>query len=89
MTYVGRAITPWYYSRRFDARYFLADGSLATFVPIEQEVIELEERDWYPVDKLHTLPMPEITRCILNVAIQCWNGGNIRPPFRKIEYHNI
>jgi 8-oxo-dGTP pyrophosphatase MutT (NUDIX family) len=47
LTYVGRAITPSHSSRRFNTRFFLADGESVFGEPIASP--ELEDVRWHPI----------------------------------------
>src|SRR5271167_1913871 len=47
LTYVGRAITPTHSSRRFNTRFFLADGESVFGKPMASA--ELEDARWHPI----------------------------------------
>ena len=49
LTYVGRAITPSHSFRRFNTRFFLADGDDVSDAP--QSGAELEDVGWHPVGR--------------------------------------
>ena len=64
---IARAITPAYRSRRYDARFFMADAEL-----IQGEVHdapqgsgELLRLHWVALADTHALPLPSITRMVL------------------------
>ena len=64
---LARAITPPGLSRRFHARFFLADGALANGSPHDSD--ELQAVAWYPAGETAALPMPGITREVLRRAL--------------------
>ena len=78
---VGRAITPNSSPVRFHARFFLADGSLAVGAPQSGE--ELEDLGWYGVEGALP-PLANVTRFMLERAIEAWRGGGseAQPLFR-------
>lgn len=64
---VGRAITPPYLPRRFDARFFMADAGL-----IQGETVgapsgsgELLKLRWFSMPEARALALPEVTRIVL------------------------
>ena len=64
LTYVARAITPPGRARRFDARFFMADGSAL----LSRDIVgsgELDEIAWIPWEEAETLDLPAITRFIV------------------------
>ncbi|MDO1559928.1 NUDIX hydrolase [Brevundimonas sp. 2R-24] len=65
LRYVARAITPPGRTRRFDARFFMADaGSLLDDAPT-QGAGELDEIAWVPLDQTGELDLPAITRFVI------------------------
>ncbi len=65
LTYVARAITPPGRSRRFDARFFMADAeSLLSSEPTAGSG-ELDEIAWLPLADARALDLPSITRFVL------------------------
>ena len=67
LPFVARAITPPDRSRRFDARFFVADASSIAFrasgaVHGEAELVELV---WTPLDEAIRFDLPQITRAVL------------------------
>jgi 8-oxo-dGTP pyrophosphatase MutT (NUDIX family) len=70
LTYVGRAITPTPAFRRFNTRFFLADGDTAVFgEPLSSD--ELEDAGWHPVGRDHRglAPVADVTQFMLTQAI--------------------
>lgn len=64
LTYVARAITPPGRARRFDARFFMADGSALLSRDIEGSG-ELDEIAWIPWEEAEGLDLPAITRFVI------------------------
>ncbi len=73
LTYVGRAITPTRVFRRFNTRFFLADGSSAVFDdPVSTE--ELEDVGWHPIGRQALAPFRDVTQFMLERAIAIREG---------------
>ena len=84
LTYVGRAITPPGRTRRFDARFFMADAeALLTPEPTAGSG-ELDEIAWLPLEEAKTLPLPAITRLILSEAADRRADPGRIPPFVRM-----
>jgi 8-oxo-dGTP pyrophosphatase MutT (NUDIX family) len=88
---VARAITPPGRSRRYDARFFVADASSIAFraqgvVHGEAELVELV---WTPLDEAQRLDVPLITRAVLGdlaAAMQAgMNRARPRPFYRQLS----
>lgn len=91
LDYVARAITPPGNPRRFHARFFVTDASVAEGSLSGDG--ELDELSWVPIDSVKDLPTAWITRFVTNeVKLRLeGNGAQDRPipviKFRKIvEY---
>ena len=70
LRYIARAITPPGRSRRFDARFFMADAhALLTPEPTAGSG-ELDEIAWLPLAEARTLDLPAITRFVLGEVSQ-------------------
>ena len=84
LDYVARAITPPARSRRFDARFFVADASaLLSFEPVASSD-ELGEVAWFDWEAAAKLDLPAITRAILaEVALR------FDTPGRPIPFHRF
>jgi 8-oxo-dGTP pyrophosphatase MutT (NUDIX family) len=67
LTYIGRAITPARAPRRFNTRFFLADGSAVIGEPAPSE--ELEEAGWHSVGRVMREPLADVTQFMLTRAI--------------------
>lgn len=86
LTYVGRAITPPGRTRRFDARFFMAEASsLLTPEPTAGSG-ELDEIAWLPLDEARALPLPAITRLILGEAAERRIDPDRIPPFVRFVH---
>ena len=65
LTYVARAITPPGRSRRFDARFFMADADALMSKDRITGSGELDEIAWLALDEARALDLPAITRFVL------------------------
>jgi len=67
LTYVMRAITPPYRDRRFDTRFFIADGTPYgdQITAARSEADELTELSWFTVPDAMQLDLPSMTRIFL------------------------
>lgn len=65
LTYIARAITPPGRTRRFDARFFLADASALLHPEPTSGSGELDEIAWLPLNEARSLDLPAITRFVL------------------------
>ena len=73
LTYVGRAITPSHSNRRFNTRFFLAEGSSAVGLPAAS--VELEDAGWYRLDRAMLDGFRDVTRFMLDRAIALRSGA--------------
>lgn len=64
LSYVARAITPPGRTRRFDARFFMADGK--ALLAHGAASGELDEVAWLPLPEARGLDLPAITRFVLD-----------------------
>ena len=64
LTYVARAVTPPGRARRFDARFFMANGSALLSRDIDGSG-ELDEIAWIPWEEAEALDLPAITRFVI------------------------
>lgn len=84
MDYICRAITPTYSRRRYNTRFFLADGT-----DIGGDLAgngELEDLAWWPVAETARLPTVDVTEFVLGEALRRWRrriavGGEPAPLF--------
>ena len=65
LSYVARAITPPGRSRRFDARFFMADARALLHPEPTAGSGELDEIAWLPLSDARDLDLPAITRFVL------------------------
>lgn len=82
LTYVARAITPPGRARRFDARFFMADGSALLSRDIDGSG-ELDEIAWFPWKEAESLDLPAITRFIIGEIGKRLNDPDRPAPFVK------
>lgn len=66
LSYVARAITPPGRTRRFDARFFMADAKALLHPEPTAGSGELDEIAWMALAEAQTLDLPAITRFVLN-----------------------
>jgi 8-oxo-dGTP pyrophosphatase MutT (NUDIX family) len=67
LTYVGRAITPTPVFRRFNTRFFLADGNAVFGDPVSTD--ELEDVGWHPIGRRPLAPFRDVTQFMLARAL--------------------
>ncbi|WP_435990883.1 NUDIX hydrolase [Brevundimonas sp. LjRoot202] len=65
LRYIARAITPPGRSRRFDARFFMADAAALLHPEPTAGSGELDEIAWLPLDEARAVDLPAITRFVL------------------------
>jgi len=65
LRYIARAITPPGRTRRFDARFFMADASALLHPEPTAGSGELDEIAWLPLEEARALDLPAITRFVL------------------------
>ncbi len=73
LTYIGRAITPTPVFRRFNTRFFLADGSAVIGEPVSTD--ELEDVGWHPIASQKMTPFRDVTEFMLKRAIAVRDGS--------------
>jgi 8-oxo-dGTP pyrophosphatase MutT (NUDIX family) len=84
LEYVARAITPPYRSRRFDARFFMADASAIAHTLDAKDNDELLTPCWLTLAEARALDLPSITRVVLDeVEARIHEGPN---PARPIPF---
>jgi len=66
LSYIARAITPPGRSRRFDARFFMADASALLHPEPTAGSGELDEIAWIPLADAGALDLPAITRFVID-----------------------
>lgn len=73
MDFICRAITPTYSKRRYNTRFFLANGDLA-----HGELSgsgELLDLGWRGLDELRTLGLVDVTQFVMREALRRWRAG--------------
>jgi 8-oxo-dGTP pyrophosphatase MutT (NUDIX family) len=84
--FIGRAITPPMRSKRFDARFFLADAHEALLDGRPpQDGAEMEDLRWFTYDDALELDLPSVTRFILGEVAARLREPDFphRPPFLR------
>ena len=86
LTFIGRAITPPYRPRRFDARFFMADAEEALIderPPVDGA--ELSDLQWVTLADAAGLDLPNVTRFMLNEIDARLKAKDYRdgPPFLR------
>lgn len=66
LRYIARAITPPGRTRRFDARFFMADAAALLHPEPTTGSGELDEIAWLPLDEARGVDLPAITRFVLD-----------------------
>lgn len=79
LDYVARAITPPGRTRRFDARFFLADASALLSPDPEPGCGELDEIAWFTLKEATALDLPAITRFVVGQVSERLSGGTPAP----------
>ena len=72
LDYIMRALTPTLSPRRFNTRFFLADGAACRGGLLVDG--ELEDLHWLPLDEAFDLPIIDVTELALTTARQRWRG---------------
>lgn len=72
LTYIGRAITPTLVFRRYNTRFFLADGEAVFGEPTSSD--ELEDVGWHPIGRKELVPFRDVTQFMLARAVAVRNG---------------
>ncbi len=84
LDFVARAITPPARTRRFDARFFMADAGALLSLDPDGGSGELDELAWFDWDAAAALDLPQITRAILAEA-----ALRLADPARPIPFHRF
>jgi 8-oxo-dGTP pyrophosphatase MutT (NUDIX family) len=85
LDYVARAITPPGRSRRFDARFFMADAErLVHLDPEPGAEKELDELAWIPFGGTEGFDLPQITRFVLGELKARLEDPTRRPPLVRM-----
>ncbi|TAJ57415.1 NUDIX domain-containing protein [Brevundimonas sp.] len=81
LAYVARAITPPGRTRRFDARFFMADARALLHPEPTAGSGELDEIAWLPLAETQSLDLPAITRFVLGEV-----GERLARPDRPLPF---
>ena len=81
LSYVARAITPPGRTRRFDARFFMADAAALLHPEPTAGSGELDEIAWIPLADARALDVPAITRFVLGEV-----GERLSTPSRPLPF---
>ena len=85
LRYIARAITPPGRTRRFDARFFMADASALLDPEPTAGSGELDEIAWLPLEQARAQDLPAITRFVLDeVSERIQQGPQRTPPFVRM-----
>jgi 8-oxo-dGTP pyrophosphatase MutT (NUDIX family) len=83
---IARAVTPPNRTRRFDARFFMADASLIVHELDGAATEELLTPAWLTLDEARALDLPSITRTVLDEVEARLGGDTARPaPFYRFS----
>jgi 8-oxo-dGTP pyrophosphatase MutT (NUDIX family) len=84
---IARAVTPPNRTRRFDARFFMADASMIAHELEEAENDELLKPAWLTLSEARALDLPSITRTVLDeVEARMSEGAD---PTRPIPFYRF
>jgi 8-oxo-dGTP pyrophosphatase MutT (NUDIX family) len=91
LDYVARAITPPGRSRRFDARFFMADAEHLVHLDPEPGVEkELDEIAWLDLHDMGEIDLPQITRFVLGeVRARIEDPGRAIPMVRMVRGKHV
>lgn len=81
LDYVARAVTPPGRTRRFDARFFLADAGALLSPDAEPGCGELDEIAWFELGEAERLDLPAITRFVIGQVSERLSGATPAPLF--------
>jgi 8-oxo-dGTP pyrophosphatase MutT (NUDIX family) len=70
LDFIGRAITPPYRPKRFDARFFMAEAEHLISLEPRPDCGELDEIAWVDLDETLTLDLPNVTRFMVQELAQ-------------------
>ncbi len=95
LDYVARAITPPGRTRRFDARFFMADAAALLHPEPTAGSGELDEIAWLPLADARALDLPAITRFVLAEVAERLDAPTRPLPFVRmvrgrhvVDYHD-
>ena len=86
LSFIARAITPPGRSRRFDARFFLADASALLHMQPETGDRELDEIAWLRLSDTGGFDLPQITRFVLGEVAARLEDSDRDVPFVRMVH---
>ena len=85
LQFIGRAVTPPYRPKRFDARFFMAEAERVLIddrPPLDGA--ELHDLQWVSLEDALALDLPNVTRFMLGeIEQRLTRSADIRPPFLR------
>lgn len=84
-TFLGRAVTPPMRSKRFDARFFMADAEVCLIddrPPVDGR--ELADLRWFTLEEAGELDLPNVTRYVISEVASRLIGGEALRPFALV-----
>lgn len=84
LRYIARAITPPGRTRRFDARFFMADAAALLHPEPTAGSGELDEIAWLPLDEARAVDLPAITRFVLGEVAERLSHPDRPLPFVRM-----
>ena len=85
LLFIGRAVTPPYRPKRFDARFFMADAERVLIddrPPLDGA--ELHDLQWVSLDEALALDLPNVTRFMLGeIEERLTRKEDMKPPFLR------
>ena len=84
LSYIARAITPPGRTRRFDARFFMADAPALLAPEPTAGSGELDEIAWLPLEDARALDLPAITRFVLGEVAERLHAPDRPLPFVRM-----
>ncbi len=84
LDFIARAITPPGRSRRFDARFFMADAKALVNLEPDTGDRELDEIAWLSLAEMKDLDLPQITRFVMSEVARRLDGHVDDVPFVRM-----
>lgn len=84
LDYVARAVTPPGRTRRFDARFFMADAEALTSLEPDSGDRELDEIAWLTLSEIKDADLPQITRFVVGEVVERLNSRERPLPFVRM-----
>ncbi|HEX5318067.1 MAG TPA: NUDIX domain-containing protein [Stellaceae bacterium] len=84
LTYIGRAITPSTVFRRFNTRFFVAEGEHVIGDPASSD--ELEDVGWHPIGRSPLSPFRDVSQFMLAQAVALREGAS---PFEAMLFATV